>query len=111
MQPSPFDFVSALSAEEGCPVCNELHAAVDQCVCAACQTTMCRDCASLRPDTSWVCVLCAVRVPPVAVAAFRPTHLRLRERRIALVAQLTEGTRQGLQRVASRYRGTHRVLR
>lgn len=63
MHPPLFDFVSALSAEESCPVCDELHAAVDQRECADCKRAVCPDCASLRPDTAWVCAACVKRRP------------------------------------------------
>jgi len=69
---SPFDFVSVLSAEECCPVCSELHASVDQCECRACGDKVCPDCASLRPDTSWICAPCAQRFPSLAVPPSAP---------------------------------------
>jgi hypothetical protein len=69
---SPFDFVSVLSAEECCPVCSELHASVDQCECRACGSKVCPDCASLRPDTSWICAPCAERFPSLAVPPSAP---------------------------------------
>ena len=72
MHASPFDFVSVLSAEECCPVCSELHASVDQCECAACGSQVCPDCASLRPDTSWVCATCVVRLPSLAAPPSAP---------------------------------------
>lgn len=69
-----FDLVNALSAEERCPVCSELHAAVDQRACADCGTAMCSDCASLRPDTAWTCAPCARQRPQrvFALASGRP---------------------------------------
>jgi len=68
MHPSPFDFVSVLSREECCPLCSELHAAVDQCECSECNSSVCPDCASLRPDTTWICAACA----PAAAALVFP---------------------------------------
>jgi hypothetical protein len=76
MHASQIDFVTALSAEERCPVCEELHASVDQCVCGVCATTMCADCTSLRPDASWVCSRCAEVVPGRAVPQNRGFSLR-----------------------------------
>jgi hypothetical protein len=85
---SPFDFVSALSAEESCPLCSELHATVDQCACVSCGTKTCPDCASLRPDASWVCASCVVASPGLAVlpsaAGSAPLWQRVRKVHIAL---------------------------
>jgi hypothetical protein len=112
MHPSPFDFVSALSREECCPLCSELHAAVDQCECSECGSLICPDCASLRPDTSWICASCA---PSAAVLAFpaqpRPMHeaLRVVRTRVGESAVLL-GVVQRAQRVgrqlAPRYRAS-----
>jgi hypothetical protein len=54
----PLDFVAALSAEQGCDVCHELHAAVDELRCHECEAAICPDCARLRPDAQWACLLC-----------------------------------------------------
>lgn len=86
--PAPlFDFVSALSAEERCPVCEELHAAVDQRVCGACGAAICPDCASLRPDTSWACSPCQERAPARVFAL--PGHVQLGALRTAFASLTT----------------------
>ncbi|MEY4510052.1 MAG: hypothetical protein RLZZ450_2174, partial [Pseudomonadota bacterium] len=85
MHASPFDFVSALSAEASCPVCTELHATVDQCACVACGTKTCPDCVSLRPDASWICASCVVHSPVLSVVpGSAPLLNRVRRVRIAL---------------------------
>lgn len=98
---SPFDFVSALTAEEACPLCSELHAIVDQCVCDECGTNMCPDCASLRPDTRWNCAACASSSAVLAFpAASKPTLQRIRALRISLHETATERTQRARQQLA-----------
>lgn len=94
------DFVSALSAEASCPVCSELHATVDQCACVACGTKTCPDCASLRPDASWVCASCVVSSPPLSVVpGSAPLWQRVRIARIALT-ELALFVATGVRRAA-----------
>ncbi len=71
MHASAIDFVTVLSAEERCALCHELHAAVDQRRCAACEIAMCPDCARSLAHSSWICASCAPRGPA-------STRLRLR---------------------------------
>ncbi|MDB4972742.1 MAG: hypothetical protein JWN48_1083 [Myxococcaceae bacterium] len=97
MHTNTFDFVSALSAEELCPVCKELHAAVDECLCSSCQTHVCLDCSSLQPDTSWICTPCAARVPArayPAVVSTRPAWLQVAQLRHALREHITLWSRE-----------------
>src|ERR1700712_3071028 len=53
------DFVNALSAEEQCRVCSELHAAVDERLCSQCEQHVCADCARAQAKDRWLCAPCA----------------------------------------------------
>jgi hypothetical protein len=97
MQASAYDFVSALSAEELCPVCRELHAAVDECLCSSCMTHVCSDCSSLQPDTSWICTPCAAARPARAYpVATRPSALHVSQVLLSIREQ-TASLRQQLK--------------
>lgn len=85
----PADFVSALSAEQGCDICHELHASVYELRCQTCAAAICPDCARTYADTGMACVVCFARHPrAVAAPRGRSTSTTAIEARSA--ATLTE---------------------
>lgn len=113
------DFVSALSAEASCPVCSELHATVDECACVACGTKTCPDCASLRPDASWICATCVVSSPALSVVpGSAPLWQRAHKLRLAAVelalfmaATIARAARPAWAQLAARSAVVHARLR
>jgi hypothetical protein len=57
----PIDLVFALSAEQSCNACHELHAAVDELRCESCNAAICPDCVRTRADASKACATCFAR--------------------------------------------------